>query len=73
MLPSVLDAKIMKRIVCVRSRTTDGRVEQCILFKLEQLSGRSDIYGPIRREYAASKREEGETTRTMNRIQLPVP
>ncbi|KAN0123692.1 hypothetical protein V8E53_015886 [Lactarius tabidus] len=66
-LPSVPDAKITKSVVCLGSRTTDEHIEQYSLFNLEQLSGRGDLDGPIRHEYAALKREEGETKHTMNR------
>ena len=71
MLTSVLDAKITNNVVRLGSRTTDPRIEQYSLYKLEQLSGRGDLDRPIRREYAAMKRGEEEMTRIMNRIQLP--
>ena len=71
MLTSVLDANITKRVVRLGSRTSDERIEQYSLYKLEQLSGRGDLDRPIRREYAAMKRAEEDMTRTMNRIQLP--
>ncbi|KAH9066137.1 hypothetical protein EDB87DRAFT_1732090 [Lactarius vividus] len=71
MLTSVLDAKITKNVVRLGSRTTDERIEQYSLYKLEKLSGRGDLDRPIRREYAAMKQVEEEMTRIMNRIQLP--
>ncbi|KAH9008021.1 hypothetical protein EDB84DRAFT_1584586 [Lactarius hengduanensis] len=71
MLTSVLDAKITKNVVRLGSRTTDERIEQYSLYKLEQLSGRGDLDGPIRRKYAAMKQAEEDMTRIMNRIQLP--
>ncbi|KAI9445926.1 hypothetical protein H4582DRAFT_1805091 [Lactarius indigo] len=71
MLTSVLDAKITTNVVRLGSRTTDERIEQYSLYKLEQLSGRGDLDRPIRREYAAMKQVEEEMTRIMNRIQLP--
>ncbi|KAH9007625.1 hypothetical protein EDB83DRAFT_2236280 [Lactarius deliciosus] len=71
MLSSVLDAKITTNVVRLGSRTTDERIEQYSLYKLEQLSGRGDLDRPIRREYAAMKQAEEEMTRIMNRIQLP--
>ncbi|KAH8997121.1 hypothetical protein EDB86DRAFT_926966 [Lactarius hatsudake] len=71
MLTSILDAKITTNVVRFGSRTTDERIEQYSLYKLEQLSGRGDLDGPIRREYAAMKQAEEEMTRIMNRIQLP--
>ena len=71
MLTSVLDANITKSVVRLGSRTTDERIEQYSLFKLEQLSGRGSRDRFIRRGYAALKGAEEEMTRTMNRIQLP--
>ena len=71
MLTSVLDAKITTNVVRLGSRTTDERIEQYSLFKLEQLSGRGDLDRPIRREYATMKGVEEQMTRIMNRIQLP--
>ncbi|KAH8998227.1 hypothetical protein EDB86DRAFT_2828512 [Lactarius hatsudake] len=53
------------------NRTTDERLEQFSLYRLEQLSGRGELDRPIRREYAVMKRVEEEMTRIMNRIQLP--
>ncbi|KAH8981146.1 hypothetical protein EDB92DRAFT_2055683 [Lactarius akahatsu] len=71
MVTSVLDAKITTNIVRLGSRTTDERIEQYSLHKLEKLLGRGDLDRPIRREYAAMKQVEEEMTRIMNRIQLP--
>ncbi|KAH9038181.1 hypothetical protein EDB85DRAFT_526111 [Lactarius pseudohatsudake] len=71
MLTSVLDAKITTNVVRLGSRTTDERLEQFSLYRLEQLSGRGELDRPIRREYAVMKRVEEEMTRIMNRIQLP--
>ena len=71
MLTSVLDADITKRVVRLGSRTSDERIEQYSMYKLEQLSGRGELDRPIRREWASLKRAEEEMTRTMNRIQLP--
>ncbi|KAI9445912.1 hypothetical protein H4582DRAFT_1804013 [Lactarius indigo] len=71
MLTSVLDSKITTNVVRLGSRTTDERLEQYSLYRLEQLSGRGELDRPIRREYAVMKRVEEEMTRIMNRIQLP--
>ena len=72
MLTSVLDAKITTNVVRLGSRTTDERLEQYSLYKLEQLSGHEDLdRPPIRRGYAAMKQVEEAMTRIMNRIQLP--
>ena len=53
------------------SRTTDERIAQYSLHKLEQLSGRGDLDRPLRREYAVLKKVEEDMTRIMNQIQLP--
>lgn len=53
------------------SRTTDERIAQYSLHKLEQLSGRGDLDRPLRREYAVLKKVEDDMTRIMNQIQLP--
>ncbi|KAH9052824.1 hypothetical protein EDB87DRAFT_1676964 [Lactarius vividus] len=71
MLTSVLDANITEQFVRLGSRTTDARIEQHSLYKLEQLSGRGELSRPMGREYAAMKRVEEEMTHIMNRIQLP--
>ena len=71
MLTSVLDAKITTKLVRCGSRTTDERIEQYSLYKLEQLSNRGELDRPIRREYAVMKQAEAEMMRIMNRIQLP--
>jgi hypothetical protein len=71
MLTSILDAQITTNVVRLGSRTTDERIAQYSLHKLEQLSGRGDLDRPMRREYAVLKKVEEDITRIMNRIQLP--
>lgn len=71
MLTSILDAQITSNVVRLGSRTTDERITQFSLHKLEQLSGRGDLDRPMRREYAILKKVEEDMTRIMNRIQLP--
>ncbi|KAH9170429.1 hypothetical protein EDB89DRAFT_1304426 [Lactarius sanguifluus] len=70
MLTSILDAKITTNVVRLGSRTTDERIEQYSLHKLEQLAAHVDLDRPINREYAAMKQLEEEITRIINRIQL---
>jgi hypothetical protein len=71
LLTSVLDAQITTNVVRLGSRTTDERIAQYSLQKLEQLSGRGDLDRPMRREYAVLKKVEEDITRIMNQIQLP--
>jgi hypothetical protein len=71
MLASVLDAKITNNVVRLGSRTTDPRIEQYSLYKLEQRSGRGDLDRTIGREFAAMKRAEEKITHIMNRMQVP--
>jgi hypothetical protein len=71
LLTSILDAKITTKVVRFGSRTTDERIAQYSLHKLEQLSGRGDLDRPMKREYAVLKKVEEGMTRIMNRIQLP--
>ena len=71
MLTSILDAKITTNVVRLGSRTTDERIAQYSLQRLEQDSGRGEGLRPVRREYAVLKTVEEDITRVMNKIQLP--
>ncbi|KAI0294249.1 P-loop containing nucleoside triphosphate hydrolase protein, partial [Multifurca ochricompacta] len=71
LLTSVLDSGMTTKVVRLGSRSTDERIEQYSLHKLEQLSGRGDLDRPMRREYAVMKKVEEDMTRIMNKIQLP--
>ncbi|KAI9445928.1 hypothetical protein H4582DRAFT_1843136 [Lactarius indigo] len=71
MVTSVLDANITTNVVRLGSRTSDPRIEEYSLHKLEQRSDRGDLGRAIGREYAAMKQAEEEMTRILNRIQLP--
>ena len=71
MLTSVLDAQITKSVVRLGSRTTDERIAEHSLYKLEQLAKHGDLDRPRRREYFNLKRVEEDMTRIMNQIQLP--
>ncbi|KAF8263570.1 hypothetical protein EI94DRAFT_1772886 [Lactarius quietus] len=73
MLTSVLDAKITNNVVRLGSRTSDARIEEYSLFKLEQRSNGGDLDRTIKREYATMKQAEKDITRIVNRIQLPLP
>ena len=52
------------------SKTTDERIAQYSLNKLEQLARHEELDRPRRRQYAALKEAEELMTRTMNKIQL---
>ncbi|KAI9445911.1 hypothetical protein H4582DRAFT_2052050 [Lactarius indigo] len=54
-----------------RERTTDERIEQYSLYKLEQLAAHVDLDRRIGREFAVMKRVEEVMTRVINRIQHP--
>jgi hypothetical protein len=71
LLTSILNANITTNIVRLGSRTTDERIAQYSLHKLEQLSGRGVLDRPMRREYAVLKKVEEDMTRIMSQIQLP--
>lgn len=71
MLTSVLDAQITTNVVRLGSRTTDERIAQYSLHKLERLSGCGDLDRPRRRQYAALKEVEKNMARIVNQIQLP--
>jgi hypothetical protein len=53
------------------SRTTDERIAQYSLNKLEQLAGHEELDRPRRRQYTALKEIEEEMTHIMNKIQHP--
>ncbi len=55
MLLSVLDDHITDRLVRLGSRTTDDRIAEFNLIKLEQMAGATDLDRSIRREYAVMK------------------
>ena len=71
MVTSVLDAQITTNIVRLGSRTTDERIAEYSLHKLEQLSGCGDLDRPRRRQYAELKKVEENMARIVNQIQLP--
>ena len=71
MLTSILDAQITSNVVRLGSRTTDERITQFSLHRLERLSGCGDLDRPMRREYAILKKVEEDITGIMNQIQLP--
>ena len=70
LLTSILDAKITTSIMRLGSKTTDERIAQYSLNKLEQLARHEELDRPRRRQYAIMKEVEEQMTRTMNNIQL---
>jgi hypothetical protein len=71
LLTLILDSKITTNIVRLGSRTTDERIAQYSLNKLEQLAGHEELDRPRRRQYSALKEIEEEMTHIMNKIQHP--
>ncbi|TFY69868.1 hypothetical protein EVG20_g2978 [Dentipellis fragilis] len=71
MLLSVLDDHITDRLVRLGSRTTDDRIAEFNLIKLEQMAGATDLDRSIRREYAVMKKIEEDMRKVMDSIQLP--
>ncbi|KAH9987464.1 AAA domain-containing protein [Russula compacta] len=70
MLTSILDAQITTNVVRLGSRTTDERIAQYTLHKLERLPENEALHRLRRREYAALKQIEDDLTRVMNQMQL---
>ncbi|TFY64195.1 hypothetical protein EVJ58_g2786 [Rhodofomes roseus] len=72
MLTSVLDAKITTKLVRLGSRSSDERIAEYTLDKLEKVAGGSDMLSrPMRRQYAAMKELEEQMQKVMESIQLP--
>ncbi|KAI0628064.1 hypothetical protein C8Q77DRAFT_1068619 [Trametes polyzona] len=72
MLTSVLDAKITDKVVRLGTRSTDERIAQYTLDKLEKVASASNMDRSFKRQYAAMKRLEEEMTRVMTAIRLPL-
>lgn len=72
MLTSVLDANITKKFVRLGSRSSDDRIAEFTLDKLEKITGGSSMLDrPIKRQYAIMKKLEEEMLKVMESIQLP--
>jgi hypothetical protein len=71
MLSSVLDAKITNKLVRLGSRSSDERIAEYTLDKLEKVAGRSQLDRSIGRQYAIMKEKEEEMVRVMKSIQEP--
>ncbi|KAI0071801.1 hypothetical protein K474DRAFT_1630013 [Panus rudis PR-1116 ss-1] len=72
MLTSVLDAKITEKVIRVGTRTSDERIAQYTLDKLEREANASSLDRSVGRQYRKMKQLEEEMTEVMNKIQLPV-
>ena len=73
MLNSILDGDITDRIVRLGSRSTDERIGEYSLWKLEQTFEDTGMSGQIKREYGIKKKTEEEMYKVMNEIQIPEP
>ena len=71
MLSSILDSKITDSIVRLGSRSTDERIAEYNLGKLEKMGGRNMLDRSIHREYAAIKEIEEDMQKIVQTIQLP--
>ena len=72
MLGSVLDAKITTKLVRLGARSSDERIAEYTLDKLEKIGGSSDMLSrPMRRQYAEMKGLEEQMQKVMESIQLP--
>ncbi|THH13828.1 hypothetical protein EW146_g6431 [Bondarzewia mesenterica] len=71
MLLSVLDSKITPNIIRLGSRTTDERIAEYNLGKLEKLEGKTSLDRSMRREFANMKEVENEMDDVVQSIQLP--
>ena len=72
MVNLVLDAKITDKIVRLGTRSSDERISEYTLSKLERLATASTLDRSIKRQYAAMKRLEETMTETMTSIRLPL-
>ena len=72
MLTSVLDAKITTKLVRLGARSSDERIAEYTLDKLEKMGGPSDMLSrPMKRQYAEMKGIEEQMQKVMESIQLP--
>jgi len=72
MVNLVLDAKITEKIVRLGTRSSDERISEYTLSKLERLATAPTLDRSIKRQYAAMKRLEETMTETMTSIRLPL-
>ncbi|KAI0092232.1 hypothetical protein BDY19DRAFT_929008 [Irpex rosettiformis] len=72
MLTEILDSNITTNIVRLGSRSSDERIAEFTLDKLEQISSKSNLDRNIGRQYRVMKELEEEMSDVMRSIQLPV-
>jgi len=71
MVSSVLDAQITEKIVRLGSRSSDERISEYMLTKLERLATAPTLDRSMKRQYGVMKRLEETLTQTMTSIRLP--
>lgn len=71
MLTSILDAKITNKLVRIGSRSSDERISEYTLDKLEREANSVSLDRSVRKQYGVMKTIEEEITNVMNDIQLP--
>ncbi|KAJ3559292.1 hypothetical protein NP233_g11303 [Leucocoprinus birnbaumii] len=72
MVTSVLDANITNKIVRLGTRSSDERVAEYALDKLERLADAPTLDRSIKQQYRIMKQLEAEMTETMASIRLPL-
>ena len=72
MVNSVLDANITEKIVRLGTRSSDDRIAEYMLSKLERLATAGTLDRSMRRQYGVMKRLEETITKTMTSIRLPL-
>ncbi|KAI1789279.1 hypothetical protein LXA43DRAFT_590107 [Ganoderma leucocontextum] len=72
MLTSVLDAGITEKVVRLGTRSSDERIAQYTLDKLEKLADASTFNRSMNQQYAIMKQCEERLTNTMASIRLPL-
>ncbi|KAI0375984.1 hypothetical protein BV20DRAFT_31266 [Pilatotrama ljubarskyi] len=72
MLTSVLDANITNKVVRLGTRSSDERIAQYTLDRLEKVASASNLDRSFKRQYAVMKKLEEEMTRVMTSIRLPL-
>lgn len=71
LLSSVLDANITEKLVRLGSRSSDERIAEYTLDKLEKVAAKSSLDRSIGRQYGVMKRLEEQMNRVMEDIQAP--
>lgn len=71
LLRSVLEAGITDKLVRLGSRSTDERIAEYNLSKLEKVAGKQNLDRTLGREWASVKKLEEDMTKVMDSIQLP--